>query len=143
MLKSASEVIAQGDERAVVDFAIESNRELATINGELDKAKSHLRKLALGRVENEVDRVEIDGALGVATIVFGPSSVKGRKGKDLRDLEANLSEETFRRLFVKRVMVSPVENFASLVASVPTSEREVIERFVQVSPSTPKVYLPR
>lgn len=143
MLKKASEIIALGDDRAVVDFAIEANRELSTIGGELEKAKGHLRKVALGRTTEGADQVEIEGGLGVATVVLGGSNVKPRKGQDLRDIEANLSEETFRRLFTKKVTVSPLRDYAIVVASVTGPERETLDRFIEVTPSTPKVFLPR
>lgn len=143
MLKRASEIIAQGDERAVVDFAIESNRELATVGRELELAKGHLRKVALGRAGNGEGPVEIEGNLGVASVAFGPAGVKARKGRDLRDIEANLSEDTFRRLFTKRLQVVPHKDLATLVASVEGGERDVIDQFLAISPSTPKVFLPR
>ena len=144
MLKRASDIIAHGDERAIVDFAIESNRELATIGRELELAKGHLRKVALGRAGDGTEGpVEIEGNLGVASVAFGPAGVKTRKGRDLRDIEANLSEDTFRRLFTRKLQVHPHKDLATLVASVEGSERDVIDQFLAIKPSTPKVFLPR
>jgi len=144
MLKKASEVIASGDEPSIVDYAIEVNRRVSAAQGELDKAKSHLREVALGRVEDHVSgSVDIEGNLGAATIVFTPDTVKTRKGADLNDIEANLSAETFTRLFTKEIVIRPVSNLQDRLDTLTTSERTIIERFVEVRPSTPKVNLPR
>lgn len=141
MLKKASEVIASGDTRAVVDFAIEVNREVAHRTRELDKAKAHLRKVALGRDETRERTIEIEGNVGVATVTFSPDAVKVRKGRDLKDLEANLSSTTFARLFTKQIVVTPVRELPDLLGALDDPERSVVERFVEVTPSTPKVFL--
>lgn len=144
MLKRASEVIASGDEAAVVDYAIEVNRRILAASGELEEAKGHLREVALGRVEDqETGSVEIEGNLGAATINFTPHTVRLLKGVDLRDIEVNLSDETFARLFTKEIVVQPVRDFREHLGTLTAAERAVVERFVEIKPSTPKVNLPR
>lgn len=144
MLKKASEVIASGDEAAIVDYAIEVNRRVSAASGELEEAKSHLRELALGRVEDqESGSVEIEGNLGAATIVFTPHAVRPLKGADLRDAEVNLSAETFARLFTKEIVIQPVRDFQDRLGALTAAERAVVERFIEIRPSTPKVNLPR
>lgn len=141
MLRTASEVIASGDDGAVVDFAIEVGRQAAAALEELGVAKSYLRKVAAKSQGSW--RVEIPGNIGVATVVFDRDVPKPRKGKDLRDIEPNLSEETFARLFTKSVTVKPVEGFISRLDGLSPSEKAIVDRFIEVRPQTPKVYLPK
>lgn len=141
MLQTAQEVIASGDERAVVDYAVEVNREIARSQVELDEAKVFLRKLAEER-RGSGDSVEIDGNLGAATVEFQTRpDVKLRKGRDLRDIEVNLSEEGFRRLFVKTIQVRPLEDLPELLEGLSQADRETVDRFLEITPKTPKVYL--
>lgn len=142
MLKTAQEVIASGDERAVVDYAVEVNRSISRSQVELDEAKAFLRRLAEGRREEQGDSVEIDGNLGAATIEFQTRpEVKLKKGRDLRDIEVNLPEETFRRLFVKTVQIRAVEDLPELITTLPAGDREIVERFLEITPKTAKVFL--
>lgn len=142
MLKTAQEVIASGDERAVVDYAVEVNRSISRSQVELDEAKAFLRRLAEARRQDQGDSVEIDGNLGAATVEFqARPEVKLKKGRDLRDIEANLSEETFRRLFVKTIQVRAVEELPELIEALSVGDREIVERFLEITPKTPKVFL--
>jgi hypothetical protein len=146
MLKTASEVIAQGDTKAVVDFAIEANREVTATSRELNKAKAHLREDARkgsDRDELEGTSVDIGGNLGTATVVFDSDTPKTRKGQDLKGIEPNLSEETFARLFTKEVVVKPVKDFLDHLGELSSAERAVVTRFIEIKPTTPKVYLPK
>jgi hypothetical protein len=82
MLKTAQEVIASGDERAVVDYAIEVNRSISRSQVELNEAKAFLRRLASARRQEQGDSVEIDGNFGAATVEFQTRpEVKLKKGK--------------------------------------------------------------
>ena len=65
------------------------------------------------------------------------------KGRDLKDLEVNLSAETFARLFTKTIAIQPASGFKEILARVSPAERAIVERFVEVKPSTPKVNIPR
>jgi hypothetical protein len=142
MLKTASEVIALGDVRGVVDFAIEANREATAIGRELNTAKAHLRdeaRVIMGRQRT----VDLEGNLGTASVVFDGDTPRTRKGQVLKDIEPNLSDETFSRLFTKEVVVKPVKDFLGQLRSITAAERAVIDRFIEVRPQTPKVYLPK
>lgn len=140
MLKRAREVIASGDERLVVDYAIEANRTVSRTSEELEEAKAFLRKVALGRV-GKLPSVELEGDLGVATISFSRSEAKPKKGADLRDIEVNLPPEVFARLFSKEVVVHPVRDFGDHLDRLTPSERAILDRFIEIRPSTPKVHL--
>lgn len=142
MLKTASEIIAQGDIRTVVDFAIEVNREVTAGSRELDYVKVHLREEARKSVESG-KVVDIEGNLGTATIVFDNDTPKTRKGQDLKGIEPNLSEETFARLFTKEVVVKPVKDFIDMIEGLSAAEKAIVDRFVEIRPATPKVYLPK
>jgi hypothetical protein len=67
MLKSAQEVIASGNDRFVVDYAIEVNRQITAFSKELSTVKKHLRKLGLSRVVAGKRSVAVEGNLGVGS----------------------------------------------------------------------------
>ena len=141
MLKKASEVIASGNVGSVVDFAIEANREVASSQRELDAAKAYLRGRALAQRVGRQDLVELEGHLGLASVAFSPDTAKAKKGKDLKDLEANLSPGTFALLFTKMIVITPVKELPELLGTLEEAERLVVERFLEVKPTTPKVFL--
>lgn len=143
MEKTASEVIASGDVRAVVDFAIELHRRIASQGKELDELKRHLREIARDEVEEGARSSEIAGHLGVASVVFERDCVKPRKDLNLADIEENLTQETFARLFVTKVVVETSPDFLEKVSDLSPAERAVIDNFLEITPSTPKVYLPK
>lgn len=62
---------------------------------------------------------------------------------NLADIEENLSAESFARLFVTRVVVEPASDFLEKLPDVAPPERAVLDNFLDVVPSTPKVYLPK
>ena len=140
MLKRAHEVIASGDERAIVDYAIEANRTISRATIELESVKAHLRKIALGRSEGALN-VELEGNLGVATVAFPRPEAKPRRGKDLKDVEVNLQAEVFARMFSKEILVRPVDGFEDRLPLLAPAERVIIEQFIEIKPSTPKVHL--
>ena len=140
MLKRAREVIASGDERAIVDFAIEANRTISRATSELEEAKTFLRRAAQGRAGGRAV-VEIEGNLGVATVSFSRSEPKTKKGRDLKDVEVNLTAEVFAGLFSKTVLVQPAEGFEARLVQLAPADRAIIEQFVEIKPSTPKVHL--
>lgn len=140
MLKRAREVIASGDERAIVDYAIEASRTVNRASGELEEAKAHLRKIALGRAEG-ASSVELEGNLGVATVSFARSEAKTRKGKDLKDIEVNLASTVFSGLFSKEILVKPAGDFEDRFDLLGPADRAVVEQFIEIKPSTPKVHL--
>ena len=144
MEKTAKEVIAAGDVRAAVDFAIELHRRIAAQGKELDEAKRYLREIAKEEVgASGVRSTEIIGNLGVASVVFERDSIKARREMNLADIEENLSEETFARLFVTRVVVEPTQDLLDKLQGLSPAERAVLENFLEIQPSTPKVYLPK
>lgn len=144
MEKTAKEVIATGDVRATVDFAIELHRRIASLGRELEEAKRYLREVAKEDVKLTGERsTEILGNLGTASVVFERDTVKTKRDMNLADIEENLSEETFARLFVTRVLVDPSSDFLDKMVDVTPAERAVIENFLDVTPATPKVYLPK
>jgi len=140
MLKRAREVIASGDVRQVVDYAIEANRQASQASAELNEAKAFLRTSALGQADG-FDIVELEGNLGVATVSFSRAEAKPRKGWDLKDIEVNLRPEVFSALFAKEIVVRPVDDFEDRLADLQPAERTIIDRFIEIRPSTPKVHL--
>lgn len=140
MLKRAREVIASGDERAIVDYAIEANRTISRASGELEEVKAYLRKVALGRAEG-LPSVELEGNLGVATVAFPRSEAKTRRGRDLKDIEVNLAPEVFAKMFSKEIRVLPVEDFQDRLVHLTPAEQTIVEQFIEIKPATPKVHL--
>jgi hypothetical protein len=144
MEKTAREVITAGNVPSTVDFAIELHRRIAAQGRELDEVKRYLREVAKESVGNSGARTsEILGNLGTASVVFERDQVKPRKGLDLSDIEENLSAETFAKLFVTRVVVDPALDLLDKLGDLSPPERAVVENFLDIVPSTPKVYLPK
>lgn len=143
MEKTAEEVITSGDLRAVVDFAVELHRRISAQNKELDVAKQHLREAARSEVAPRERTVELLGNLGTASVVFERDSIKFRKDMNLADIEENLSPETFAKLFVTKVLVEPSPDFLEKVDDLTEVEKAVLGNFLDIVPSTPKVYLPK
>lgn len=142
MLKRAHEVIASGNERAIVDFAIEANRVISKTSAELELVKAHLRQSAADRASEEVEgTVEIEGNLGVATVSFARPEIRARRGVDPKDVEVNLPSEVFRRLFLKEIVVRPSADIVQLLNQISPADRAVLDQFFEVRASTPKVYL--
>lgn len=144
MEKTAQEVIASGDLRAVIDFAVELHRRISAQSKELDAAKHHLREAARTEAASSRERaIELLGNLGTASVVFERDSVKLKKDMNLADIEENLSPETFAHLFVTKVVVEPAPDFLDKITDLSPVERAVLANFLDVVPSTPKVYLPK
>jgi len=146
MLKSAKDVLASKSVEVVVDFAIETNREVAALTKELEAVKPFLRaegvKLACATGENSAELV---GNLGVATIVGVKPTPKAKKGMDLASLEATLPAEVFASLFVKKVVVvvEVAEGYEAKLAALTTPQKAVLANFVEVVGSTARVNLPK
>lgn len=142
MQKRASDVIASGDERAVVDFAIGVNRKVHSASMELEAAKVHLRQLGRRALGEEAKSAILSGNLGEASVAFPPDKVQVRPGMSLKDAEVNLDPEVFSRLFVKEVVVRPSQDFQSELAGLSAADRARVRQFIEVIPTTPKVFLP-
>lgn len=144
MEKLAKQIIAAQDVPAAVDFAIELNRRITASSKELDEIKRYLRDIAREDVGDTGQRTtEIIGNLGVASVVFERDTVRTKRDMVLANIEENLSEETFSRLFVTRVVVEPASDFLEKLQALSPAERAVVDNFLDVAPSTPKVYLPK
>lgn len=144
MEKLAQEVIEAGDVPAAVDYAIELYRRINALSKDLNEIKSYLREVAKSDVGSSGARTaSIAGNLGTASVIFERDTVKTRRDMVLADIEENLPEETFARLFVTRVIVEPSSDFLDKLPDLSPAERAVVENFLEVTPSTPKVYLPK
>ena len=144
MNQTAKEVIASGDVKVVVDYAIALVMKITALNKDLDELKKYLREEARKRTASSGARIaEIEGHLGQASVVFEKAQVRSKKGMKLADIEENLSAETFAKLFVTTVQVEPATDFLDKLSEVTTVERSVIDNFLEVVPTTPKVYLPK
>jgi len=144
MEKLAQEVIDAGDVPAAVDYAIELYRRINALSRDLNEIKGYLREVAKTDVGSSGSRTaNIVGNLGTVSVIFERDTVKARRDMALADIEENLSEETFARLFVTRVIVEPSSDFLDKLSELSPAERAVVENFLEIVPSTPKVYLPK
>jgi hypothetical protein len=143
MLKKASEVIASGDLKQVVDFAIETYRTIDGSCEELEVCKGFLREEARKVSGPKSSCVLLEGNLGAAQVVFPKPLPRVRRGVDLLASEEGLPPGVFRTLFTKRVVIEFVEDFEEKFATLSSSERAVIDNLVEVVPSTPRVSLPK
>jgi hypothetical protein len=144
MEKLAKEVIEAGDVPAAVDYAIELYRRITALSKDLNEVKAYLREVAKSDLGDSGARTaSVVGNLGTASVVFERDTVRAKREMNLADIEENLSDETFARLFVTRVLVEPTSDILDKLAELTPAERAVIENFLEVVPSTPKVYLPK
>lgn len=144
MEKLAQEVIDAGDVPAAVDFAIELYRRINALSKDLSEIKSYLREVARSDVGDSGARTaSIVGNLGTASVTFERDTVKVRRDMVLADIEENLSDETFARLFVTRVVVETSSDFLDKLPELSPAEKAVVDNFLEVVASTPKVYLPK
>jgi hypothetical protein len=143
--KKASDVIAKGDLSAVVDYAIDLNREKVWIDQQLEEAKVFLRAEARKRAAGSF-AVELEGKLGTATIAFPGLKLAVKKGKDLRDIEVNLEDVIFAEMFNRSVVVvpaMPADDFLEAMSQLPRVAQLNIRTFLDFEEQTPRVNLPK
>jgi hypothetical protein len=146
MLKSSKDVLASGNLASVVDFAIETHREIVQLTQELEAVKPHLRAEGVARQAlSGENSVEIEGNLGVATIVGVKPVPTAKKGMNLASLETSLPPEVFHSLFVKRpvVMIDIAADYESKLPRLNPAQKAVLSNYVEMVRSTPRVNLPK
>lgn len=144
MLKSAKEVVQAGETVAVVDMAIEFNREVNRLTKELDALKAFIREkgIAAAALTGENNAL-VEGTLGAAQVAMVKAAPKARKGTDLLASEASLPAEVFSALFVKKTVVEFAPDFEEKLNALPKAQKAVVENLVEVVASTPRVNLPK
>lgn len=144
MLKSARDVLASGDVRAIVDFAIEANRMVAATSTELRSVKAHLRGLAEDQKRGDPSKtsVKFEGHLGVAQVVLGKPFPHGRKGMNLGDLKRTLPEDIYASLFSEITVVGVADGYEENFSQLNPAQRLVVEKYVDFSATTSRVNLP-
>ncbi len=145
MEKRASEVIAQGDLGAIVDYVIGLNRKKVRIDQDLDVAKAYLRDRAREKRGGKRE-VELTGLSGEITVTFQDLAFKVKKGADLSELKVNLPETVFAKLFKHTVIVvpaMPADDFLEELSQQKEAHRSTVGHFIEVEEPTPKVYVPR
>ncbi len=141
-LRTASDVISCGSLADAVDYAISVSRELEDAERELGTIKRYLRDEGLKLAAQQGDRTTtLRGSLGTAQIVFTKPSPKVRRGADLLEAEKNLPPEVFQRLFSKRVSVEILTGFEEKTHSLTLAQRAVLQKFIRIAPSTPRLVL--
>lgn len=142
MHKSAKDLVASGDEKVVVDFAIETFRALNKAKEELEVCKTFLRKFASTAAPGAVSTY-VEGRLGKALVIFPKPTLAVKRGVDLLAVEPNLPPEVFNTFFKKRVSVDLAEDFVERLQELPSRQRAIIQNLVEAVPSTPRVSLPK
>ena len=144
MLKSAQEVVASGNVGEAVDFAIEANRQIASLTKELEALKVFLRSQGLSAAAlTGKNSASLEGTLGTAEIVCVKAVPKAKKGVDLLACEAGIAPEIFSALFVKKTVVDFADDYETKFAALPTAAKTVIGNLVTMVASTPRVNLPK
>lgn len=144
MFKTAKEVVAAGQTTAVVDLAVEMNREITRLTKELDALKAALREKGITAAAVSGDNnVTIEGTLGSAQVVMVRPAPKAKKGVDLLAAEASLPAEVYGSLFTKKVVVEIADDYEAKVAALPAAQKAVLGNLVEVVASTPRVNLPK
>ena len=144
MLRSGKAVLAAGKMASIVDFAIETHREIEALQQELDIVKPFLREegLRLHGVSTE-NIVEIQGNLGCAVVTGVKPSPRAKRGMDLASLEKTLRPEVFHTLFIKKEVVT-IEiraGYQKMLPMLTIAERKVLDAYIELA-STPRVNLP-
>jgi hypothetical protein len=144
MIKSAKEIVAAGETVEVVDFAIETNRQINALQKELDLLKAFIREkgIAAAALSGENNAL-VEGHLGAAQVAMVKAAPKARKGTDLLASEGSLPAEVFATLFVKKTVVEFAPDFEEKLIALPKAQRAVVANLVEMVASTPRVNLPK
>lgn len=145
MLKSAKDILASGDIRAIVDYAIEANRVLKAATEDLASMKEYLRGQAqeARKTDDSVTSVRFEGQLGVAHVVIPSKSfVKVKKGMNPADLKKVVGADVYEHLFVEKTVIEPRAEYETAFADLSPRERLVVENYVGVFPALPRVNIP-
>ena len=144
MIKSAKDVLAAGSVEAVVDAAIEANREVNRLTKELDALKAFIREQGIAAAAlSGNNNALVEGTLGAAQVAMVKAAPKARKGADLLASEGSLPADVFASLFVKKVVVEFAPDFEEKLVGLPKAQRAVVENLVEMVASTPRVNLPK
>lgn len=140
MFKSAKDVVAAGNTVAVVDLAVEMNRQIQQLTKELDTLKAALREKGLAEVAaTEGNHINLEGTLGTAQVVMVKPAPKAKKGVDLLSTEGNLPAEVWSSLFTKVTKVEIADDFEAKVAGLTTAQKAVVNNLVEMVQQTPRV----
>ena len=145
MIKSAKEIVAAGNSQAVVDMAIETNRQVTALTKELDALKAFIREkgVAAAALSGENNAL-VEGLLGSAQVTMVKAAPKARKGTDLAEVaEGILPPEVFSALFIKKTVVEFGPDFEEKLSALSLSQRAMVLYLVEIVASTPRVNLPK
>ena len=142
MIKTAKEVVATGDEKLLVDFAIESHRLITSTTKEFEAAKSYLRERAEDIVAHTNEpNATITGNIGTASIAFLKPEPRAKKEVDLLASEATMSPELWNLFFRKVTTVEVVGDAEAKMAALAPAQRNLIASLIEICPRTPRVTL--
>jgi hypothetical protein len=131
----------------LVDRAIETNRQIKTLATSLDTDKTTLRTEALGLAEagedGRLQKVELHGDLGVATIAFPKDSPRFVKGADVRVLVEKLGKAVWSSLFEEVTSVQMKPEFEATLELLSAGEKKAVMKLIEMVPGTPSVTLPK
>jgi hypothetical protein len=143
-MKNAVALTTSSEVGKVVDYAIETNRMVCHLTGELDVCKTHLRREGVEKAEFlKTSSAEISGLLGKAQIILTRPQVRIRKGVDLLAAEAAFPPGVFDLLFVKKTVVELAPDFEDKLRCLPLIQQRAIRNLIQFAASTPRVNLPK
>ena len=143
-MKNAVALTTSKEVGKVVDYAIETNRMVGHLTGELAICKTHLRREGVERATFcKTTSVEIAGLLGKAQIILTRPQARIRKGVDLLASEAAFPPGVFDLLFVKKTVVDLAPDFEEKLLRLPSFQQQAIRNLIQYVDSTPRVNLPK
>ena len=138
--KTAREVVASGDVKAVIDYAVATDRSIKAETKELEVVKEFLRDEAMDIVAHTGSRSAVlHGNTGSATVVFPEAKAEPRKGVNLLSVAEVIDPILFTRFFRREVVVKPVDDFASRYDQLPDHERAVLDSIISIVQQTPRV----
>ncbi len=141
MLRTAAEVVASGDVRAIVDFGIELDRTIRAESQELEEIKRVLRQMGeSGQADRRTKKtVQLEGHLGTVTVTYPADMPKLKSGVDLAASEPGIPPDVFQTLFRKRTIIEFEVGFLDRLARLDPEDRQMILDLIEMQRSTPRV----
>ncbi len=140
MLRTAKEIVASGDTKRVVDFAVETDRAIKSASKELEVAKEFLRETATEIVAHTFEEnATINGNIGSATVVFPKPKVEPQKGVNLLAIEGSMSPELFNMFFRKETVVVIATDFIEKYDQLAPAQQVVLSAIIKIESQTPRV----
>jgi hypothetical protein len=140
MLKTAREIVALGDERLVVDYAVEADRQIKATKAEFETAKDFLRLRAADIVAHTNEpTAQLKGSSGSVVVSFQKPQAAVRKGVDPLAFEQTMDPSLWSTFFRKRVVVEVADDAEAKLATLTPAQRAAMLNLIEIRTDVPRV----